>query len=306
MYNAAVAKLFTRAKVKDEFSVPVTLAIDVTYVGYYADHEELEWVVGAPDSKEYDWCFQFATAAIVEDNTHFTVAMLPVGHSEHRDGDAYPGPDRTYRAGEIVRDLLDIATSRIRVDTVVADREFYAADVIAACEEHDVFYLIPANRNDRVKRTLRRVPDQVTVKENYGIYGPVKDGVSNERVETTLVVLPEESSDRGGPAPFITNLDVDDEIGWDRRRTQEKIERYQSRGAIETSYKKIQEFAAWTTSKAFSVRLFHFGMAVVLYNTWLLVDFLVQTRMDVERRSKPRISADRFRRFLDDRLDKLI
>jgi IS4 transposase len=118
------------------------------------------------------------------------------------------------------------------------------------------------------------------------------------------VVLPEKHSDKSGPAPFITNLDVseDDSGSW----TIERIERYSRRGAIETSYKKIKEFAAWTTSKAFEVRLYHFGMAAVLYNTWLLVDFLIQTLMNVEVRVKPRLSASRFLWFLDDRLDKLI
>jgi hypothetical protein len=266
-FNHAVAKIFTRSKVKDRFSVPVTLAIDVTYIGYYADEDEIEWVTGAPEDKEYNWCFRFATAAIVDNNTKFTVALKPVGHPGHRDGDAYPGDNQNYRVGEIFRDLLDIATEHIRIDTVVADREFYAVDVVAACEDHDLFYVIPAVRNIRVKRTLERAPDQVMVKENYGIYGPKKYGAANERAETNLVVLPEEHSDRGGKAPFITNLEVDDEIVWDRERTKEKIERYQARGAIETSYKKIKEFAAWTTSKAFEVRLYHFGMAVVLYNT---------------------------------------
>lgn len=42
------------------------------------------------------------------------------------------------------------------------------------------------------------------------------------------------------------------------------------------------------TSKAFSVRLFHFSFTILLYDMWLLVDFLVQTSLDiVEFPTKP-------------------
>jgi hypothetical protein len=47
--------------------------------------------------------------------------------------------------------------------------------------------------------------------------------------------------------------------------------------------------------------------AVLLYNMWLLVDFLVQVSLDVvEFRPTPRVTADQFRRHLSRRLDKLI
>ena len=44
---------------------------------------------------------------------------------------------------------------------------------------------------------------------------------------------------------------------------------------------------------------YHFGFAVLLYDLWLLVNFLVQTLIDVvEFRTKPRVTAPRFRGFL--------
>jgi IS4 transposase len=48
------------------------------------------------------------------------------------------------------------------------------------------------------------------------------------------------------------------------------------------------------------------GMAVLMYNVWLVVDFLVQVSMAVEVRRKPRVTADQFRRHLRRRLDRLI
>lgn len=142
-----------------------------------------------------------------------------------------------------------------------------------------------------------RLPD-VTVKDEYAMHGPVKDGVSNTRVETTLVGLPPDE-DHDEYQAFLTNLTVNDEIGLDRRQTHKRIKRYTRRGGIETAYSKIKEFAPWTTSTAFSVRLFHFGFAILLYDMWPLVDFLVQVSLGiVEFRPKPRGCDPRFRGFL--------
>ena len=85
----------------------------------------------------------------------------------------------------------------------------------------------------------------------------------------------------------------------DRRWAKTQMRRYRRRGGIETAYSNIKEFAPWTTSTEFSIRLFHFGFAVLLYDLWLLVDFLVRTSIDiVEFRTKPRVRAPRFRGFL--------
>ncbi|MFC7021182.1 MULTISPECIES: hypothetical protein [Haloarcula] len=171
-------------------------------------------------------------------------------------------------------------------------------------EQREIFYVIPARRDDRVKRFIARMNEdvdgnkQVTVKHDHAVYGPVKHGGTKSSTETTLVGLPPDE-DREEPQVFATNLDVNDEIGLDRRWAKKQINRYSRRGGIETAYSKIKEFAPWTTSTNFSIRLFHFGFAVLLYDLWLLVDFLVQTLIDVvEFRTKPRVTAPRFRAFL--------
>lgn len=333
MVNRGAERALTRIKPYAEFPDPVFLAIDATYVAYYGDRDEMKWVQGAPDKKEYSWCHKFATATIVGDNVHMVVGMLPIGNADARDPDAYPGGEtKSYRVGKVVRDLVSIATEHVRVKCVYADREFAAVDTIAALEEHDLFYMIPAPRNDRTKRWLERNVDVeqgiLAVEQEWGMYGPVKHGASNERVETTLIGLPgdpdeeqygfgesdndddddddDDDDESLGAVPFYTNKSVDDEIAVDRRQTKRQVERYNRRGGIETAYKKIKEFAAYTTSKDFGVRLFEFGFAVLLYNMWLLVDFLVQVGMDVEFRTKPRITAQRFLAYVRRRMNDFV
>jgi len=306
MVNQGAARVLTRAKPRLEFETPLMLSIDITYVAFYGEREELVRVQGAPEDKSYDWCYKFATANVVGDNVHFAAGMLPVGHADYHNPDAYPGEDKSYRVGEVVRRLVDHVSDvcRVRVRRLYADREFYATDVFSTLEHRDIFYVIPAPRDERVKRFIARMNEdrdgnkQVTVKHDHAVYGPVKHGVTNSSAETTLVGLPPDE-DRDEVQVFATNLDVDDEIGLDRRWAKKQINRYRHRGGIETAYSKIKEFAPWTTSTNFSIRLFHFGFAVLLYDLWLLVDFLVQTLIDVvEFRTKPRVTAPRFRAFL--------
>jgi len=311
MVNRGAARVLTRAKPTIEFEQPAMLAIDMTYIAYYGEREELVRVQGAPEDKSYDWCHKVATASIVGDNVLFTAAMLPIGDADDHDPDAYAGEEKSYRVGGVVRRLVDIVEERanLRIRRVFADREFHAADVVAALEERGLFYVIPAARDDRVKRFIARMNEdvdgqnQVTVKDEHGIYGSVKDsGGVRKRAETTLVGLPPDE-DRDQIQVFLTNLDVNDEIRLDRRSTRRRIKRYTRRSGIENSYGGIKQFAPWTTSREYAVRLFHFGFAMLLYDMWLLVDLLVQRSLGiVEFRTKPRVIAPRFRAFLRRRL----
>jgi IS4 transposase len=76
------------------------------------------------------------------------------------------------------------------------------------------------------------------------------------------------------------------------------IDKYSRRMAIENSYKQIKDFLAWTTSKEYCVRLFHFAFAVFLYNIWLLTDLLVKKALGIDQ-LKPRLKAKRFLNLLD-------
>lgn len=74
-----------------------------------------------------------------------------------------------------------------------------------------------------------------------------------------------------------------------------------------SSYAKVKEAAAWTTSKELEIQWFHFDFDYLVCNFWLLVDFLTQERIEViETRLKPRITLSRFLRWLDRELSTLI
>ena len=123
-------------------------------------------------------------------------------------------------------------------------------------------------------------------------YGPVGGGGTKERGAANLVVLPSTADDEKTVA-FMTNEDVKAGSEVEREYTKGVINRYCRRRGIENFYKTIKDFLAWTTSKDFTVPLFYFGFAVMLYNMWLLVDLLVQFSLEMEHRYKPRVTAKR-------------
>ncbi len=331
LMNFALRKTYQRAKPRlreleqddgSRFGTRAKVALDITYVAYYGDRDEMVWVQGTPEDKSYRWCHKFATAVIVGENTNYTVAVCPLGSTEYADTESHPGQDNTYYVGDVARRLLSIADDYVNIRMVYADREFHAADVVAALEYRGLDYIIPAVRNPRIKRLtsnfeeLKRGYDdegdtELYVQGGLAMHGPVKDQVTNSKVCTNVVVLPpdedDETHDDGSPQPFLTNLDLDDETPLDRKWATKQIEQYSDRGAIENSYSSIKEAAAWTTSKEFEVRWFHFAFGCLIYNMWLLVDFLTQERIGtVETRNKPRISLHRFLDWLDDEVVRLL
>jgi len=105
MMNHALKKTYLRAKPRIEelennngmrFGTRAKIALDMTYVAYYGEREGMKWVQGAPDDKSYNWCHKFATATIVGQNTHYVVAVCPLGNIEHIENQAYSGDNKSY------------------------------------------------------------------------------------------------------------------------------------------------------------------------------------------------------------------
>ena len=279
MVDEGISRMVHQAKHHLEFNRPAEVAIDMTYVAYYGDRDELEMVMGAPKNKAYGWCYKFATLTVVGENVKFTLAMTPV-----RAG---------YHVGRVVRELIWKAREHVSISTVYADREFCSVDTIRSFEEAGLDYVIPSPKNRRVKREIERMDRDVKVLNGYTMHGPVTGGSTNAAESTNMILLPSTKDDSRTVA-FMTNKEVDDEISIDRREAKGIVNRYSRRWGIENSYKTIKDFLAWTTSKEFVVRLFYFGFAVLLYNMWLIVDFLVQISLDIQHRYKPRVTAKRF------------
>lgn len=288
MLHNSTGLMLNTAKRHLEFERPATVAIDITLLPFYGDTDharQSEWIVDTrerPDT-EYDWCYRYATIAIVGENVKFVLGVKPVHEDENM--------------GILVEELLDEALHHVSINTVYADRAFASADVLNTLNQCPVRYVIPVPLNSRLKNDIRRMTDDVEVTHEYPIHGNVRGGATNEKVRTTRVLLPsiKGEDDEAGTVAFYTNLDVDDGLEVERKRTEKVINRYRRRWGIESAFQSLKTFLPWTSSKESVVRLFHFAFGILLYNMWRLIDFLIQLSIDeYEVRTKPRLKAKRF------------
>ena len=72
------------------------------------------------------------------------------------------------------------------------------------------------------------------------------------------------------------------------------LRKYNHRWGIENGFRKIKRFMVRTTSKDHEYRFFNFAWACLLYNTWRLVDLLVQLSLDEDPDYSPRVDASQF------------
>lgn len=154
--DEAIEVQLKRAKRHLEFTRPVEIAIDMTYVVYYGEHgPEANYgldnqnvvVMGAPPSIGFDCCYKFATASIAGDNVRFTLAVRP--HTKEQS------------IGELVREIHWAAAEHVSIQTVYANAEFYSAEVIQTPVEPGSNYAIRVPANDRVNSQIARANHDV-------------------------------------------------------------------------------------------------------------------------------------------------
>lgn len=164
MVDRGIGVMASEAKLYLNLNREVSVAIDMTYVGYYGDRDELEIVMGAPRGKSYEWCYKFATLTVVGDSIKFTLAMRHVQKDDY--------------IWEVVQDLVQQAKTHLSIGTVYADAEFCSTGTIRVLDAENVNYVFPSPRNKRVKRDIERMKHDIKVKKDYGIHGPVPSGSS--------------------------------------------------------------------------------------------------------------------------------
>lgn len=227
---------------------PVDVAIDYTDWFFYRNRKT-KMVVGRDSEKGLPTCYRFATITIIEPGDRFTLLAIPV-------------PILVSREAILTR-LILYAKKRVKIKHLFVDRGFYDAQSIKIIEKFHLNYLMPMVRNPAVKKIMAISPTPMVL---------TKFPLSKHFVNLIIV------EDRNGRKKseklvFATNMNFDKrEIGLTERLSY----LYSKRWGIETSYRvKKHSFLGKTTSKNYSIRLFYFLFSVLLYNLWILADFLI-------------------------------
>lgn len=264
-----IRSLATRARL---FTGRVDLAIDEHEWLFYGD-DDTEMVTNTNPAQGTDLAFTFLTACVVSPDFRLTVGVVPLG------------PDT--ELGQALVQLLGPITTWLDIRRVFLDRGFYRVRVIQALEAFDLEYVVRAVDFP----TLAEGPVETTVEEDYVMGG---GRPPYEMVTLTRFAVPHTDSPAEKQMYFATNAPVTEE-------TAERLaESYRRRWGIETSYRMIGDFLAKTTSREFSIRLFYFLFAVMLYNLWVLTTTLMEVVIG-EKLDRPAIPGCVFAGLLEAR-----
>lgn len=268
LFETLTDRLFHIAKQRDMFEKPVDIALDENAIPYYGDTSD-HMVTNMKPRAGTSYGFKYLTACVVgQSGERFTIAFLPVTGSDHRDE---------------IKQILERVQQHVTIKQVYGDRGYYKTRLVIMLQRMGVPFVIRAQKS----KASRSIWEDVDEDKNVGF----KLGTSMERhrkpyVETTVNrVVAAPISDDDDHIAFITNRAVTQESA------EHLVEEYRDRWGIETSYRVAGEFRPKTTSKEYTVRLFFYMFALLLYNVYILTNAIVRRVLDMDDDESPPVTA---------------
>lgn len=186
----------------------------------------------------------------------------------------------------VVRELLKNAKEVVKkIKATLCDREFFNVEVINEFKEDDDKYLIPAKKNNKIKKILKEVK-----RDNlqFHITPYTLKNVKKEKADTTLVFVNtnilktkkewKDSKLLQHRSYFIysTNLEVNAE------NYLEIAELYRIRWGIETGYRDKKGFRGKTCSLWYSVRLTVILLSITMSNIWIYSNVILDDNKELQ------------------------
>jgi len=163
---------------------------------------------------------------------------------------------------DIVKKLLENSP---RPSVLMMNRGFFKTEMIKLLQSMGINFIMPAVRNERVKRML-----------NEFAKGNIPSVIEYEMGSKVYLVIAKKKGSMEEDKPddkfiaFVTNIKFDDP-----ERVVSVIPK-EYRWGIETSYGVEDGFEAKTTSRNFTLRVIYFMLSIILYNLWILTRVEVQ------------------------------
>lgn len=232
-----------------------TALIDITEIPYWGDKND-KGVVGTKKQKGTSYCHQYVTIHALIKDVKVCIHALPVTVFSNR--------------AKLVDELLKVALQKVRIGAVLMDRGFANSKIIPVIEKHELKYLAPITKNDKIHRIIK---DLYWNKRNFNC-DEINNYTFGSGVTTKLFFTlnkKKKASAKIGERYFswCTNMDVKPQI----RDILADV--YGRRWNIENFYRDGKgNFLAKTKSKRFEVRLFFFLLSAILYNIWQLIKII--------------------------------
>lgn len=202
--------------------------------------------------------FTYATLAVLDRCGRFTVGLLLT--RPHM------------RLTTILEQLFaQVRTAGLSVARVLMDKEFYAAEVIAWLQHHDIAFLMPAQRKGRKAGSGNH--HLFDPKTPVGFYEHTwtarlrrRDFHTGQRYhQGTLTVQVRMCVARHGRTGKPLVFACGGLVGWSPAQVTQE---YRKRFGIETKYRQLGQCLAATSSRDERVRVLLVGVALLLCNLW--------------------------------------
>src|SRR5487761_580445 len=271
MLVSANDSVFDELRRKGVFRKPAIAAIDLSDDPYYGEYNGL--LRRSKRDRGTNLFYTHASFHIVEAGRRITVFTIPV----------YQLDDHATVCEELIR----AAWARgIKIKSVLIDRGFYSVDVMNTLKRLKVEFLMPAIKNDRMKRTIEDY-------HNCLIPSTSKFTIRNSMEKEacfSLMIYKKKDAKETDPISeqyfvFATNMHYSD-----ARKLYPKIPlEYKMRWGIETGFRVQNTIKALTTSQNYAIRTIYEMLSIIIYNLWQLANILLALELKIKLLKKPLI-----------------
>jgi hypothetical protein len=241
------------------FRRKATVAIDYTRQPFYGDPDTKN-VVGGKQERGTTWGYTYASIDIVEAGRRLAISSTTVNQFSEK--------------ADIVEKLILEAKARgIHIGVVLLDRAFFTVDVIKTLQRIGVHFIMPAVKNDKVKKAMQNYDEKQPAKR-FILGNKRKSAAFNLYLyKRKAELLPKKKKLTVSDLyfGFATNLPRFLAVKLPSFIPQE----YRRRWGIETGYRVQDNALAKTTSTNYKLRLLYQLVSVLLYNVWHFANFLL-------------------------------
>jgi len=232
--------------------IPLKFAIDFNEIPFYGEEANEGDTHKSRAKKGTTRFFVYSTIYVIQSNKRYTLAVKYV------------------RKGEKLTDVIDfllceVAGIGLKVRCLFLDREFYTIDVINYLQEREVPFIMPCVQRGR----SGGIRNLLVGKKSYSTMYTMSSGGKQASFQTHVVVKYSKGkymrigARRFAYAVYAVDLPV--------HRT---FHEYRKRFGVESSYKLKNLALPRTSTKNPVIRLLYAGLAFLLVNVWIYVQWM--------------------------------
>jgi putative transposase len=231
---------------------PLRFAIDFNEIPYYGEEAREGDTRKSRAKRGTTRFFVYATIYVIQRNKRYTLAMKHV------------------RKGEKLTDVIDfllgeVAGAGLKVRSLFLDREFYNIDVINHLQGRDIPFIIPCV----LKGRSGGIRNLFMGRKSYSTTYTMRSGKKQATFQVNVVVKYSKDKYKRKGARYFGYAVYGMEIP-----VAQTFNQYRKRFGVESSYKLKNLALPRTSTKNPMLRLLYMGLAFLLVNVWIYVQWM--------------------------------